>query len=545
MAFALSMLIITMWIFLFSPPAKPPPEKPQEAPREEQQAKPDQVGPLGTKQRALSVEELTGLAQQKEIEVAPEKTVTIETPLYVAKISSRGGKLLSWRLSRYRESLSEVSPLIDLARNTEGNGAFPLALRVNDQIDPLINSTFFEFDKNDIVLSEPLERASLRGVGALPSGFKIIKEMAFYRDRYIMDLTVSLCDAQGRPISDQLGIIWPFVTAKKSSRFGGYVGPVAFSNDEFSELKKLEKVKPSGMDIQWAGFAEKYFLSAIIPLGDEAKRLLVDEKGKTVNMVFLEESDTTSPCIFNYRLYLGPKTIKDLKYAEHDLDKSLSFGFFGIISKPLLTFLSAINNYTHNYGIAIIVLTIIIKLLFWPLTHKSYASMKEMQKVQPRIKQLRERFKNDKEQLNREMMLLYKTHKVNPMGGCFPMLLQFPVFIALYKALLSSIEIRHAPFFWWVKDLAAPDYLLKFPAGVNLFGIEGIGPLPLLMGASMLIQQKMTPTTGDPTQAKIMMLMPIFFTFLFISFPSGLVLYWLINNVLSIVQQVYIYSRLE
>jgi len=171
--------------------------------------------------------------------------------------------------------------------------------------------------------------------------------------------------------------------------------------------------------------------------------------------------------------------------------------------------------------------------------------MKELQRVQPSIKQIRERFKDNKEELNREMMLLYKTHKVNPLGGCLPMLVQIPVFFALYKALMDSIELRHAPFILWVKDLSAPDYLLRFPPGVSLFGIEGIGPLPLLMGATMVIQQKMTPTTGDPTQAKIMMLMPIFFTFLFISFPSGLVLYWLFNNVLSIVQQIYINSRVE
>ncbi|MGQ9654108.1 MAG: Vpu, partial [Thermodesulfobacteriota bacterium] len=211
----------------------------------------------------------------------------------------------------------------------------------------------------------------------------------------------------------------------------------------------------------------------------------------------------------------------------------------------LLILLRFVNGYTHNYGIAVIVLTIIIKLLFWPLTHKSYSSMKELQRVQPRIKQIRERFKDNKEELNREMMLLYRTHKVNPLGGCLPMVVQIPVFFALYKALMDSIELRHAPFILWVKDLSAPDYLLRLPPGVSLFGIEGIGPLPLLMGATMLIQQKMTPTTGDPTQAKIMMLMPIFFTFLFISFPSGLVLYWLFNNVLSIVQQIYINSRLE
>jgi YidC/Oxa1 family membrane protein insertase len=543
LAFALSMLIITLWIAFLSPKPEPPPEKGEEATREADPGIPGRM-PQVQEEGGVSVEQLASLAEKGEPEISAEQTVTIETPLYIAKIGSRGGRLLSWRLSRYRESIKD-SQLIDIVSTSEGESVFPLALRVSDQIDALINATSFGFDKEMIVLSDGEDRGRLQAVASLTSGVKIVKEMVFYADRYVMDLAVSFCDEQGRAVSDELGLVWPRKSTEKSSRWAGYAGPVAFAEDEFSELKDLDDIPANGLDIQWGGFAEKYFLSAIIPLNEGRRRLRVKEGVKTTDVVVQQEADRISPCVFNYRLYLGPKTTSDLKTAGHDLAKSVDFGFFGILSKPLLTMLMAINRYTHNYGIAVIVLTIIIKLLFWPLTHKSYASMKEMQKAQPRIKQIRERFKHDKEQLNREMMLLYKTHKVNPMGGCFPMLLQFPVFIALYKALLDSIEMRHAPFFLWVKDLAAPDYLLKFPAGVSFFGIEGIGPLPLLMGASMLIQQKMTPMMGDPMQAKIMMLMPVFFTFLFISFPSGLVLYWLINNVLSIVQQVYINSRLE
>jgi YidC/Oxa1 family membrane protein insertase len=166
--------------------------------------------------------------------------------------------------------------------------------------------------------------------------------------------------------------------------------------------------------------------------------------------------------------------------------------------------------------------------------------MKEMQKVQPQIAALRERYKDDKEKMNRELMELYKRYKINPVGGCLPMVLQIPVFIALYNVLGASIELRHAPFMLWIHDLSAPDKLAQIPAAIPFIGGSAFGPLPILMGATMLIQQKMTPSTMDPAQAKMMLIMPIVFTFMFLNFPSGLVLYWLINNVLSIAQQYYI-----
>jgi YidC/Oxa1 family membrane protein insertase len=192
----------------------------------------------------------------------------------------------------------------------------------------------------------------------------------------------------------------------------------------------------------------------------------------------------------------------------------------------------------QNYGWAIIVLTILVKIIFWPLTHKSYKSMKDMQKLQPKMAKIREKYKDNREMMNQEMMALYKTYKVNPMGGCLPMVIQIPVFFALYSLLGYAIELRHAPYLLWINDLSAPD---RLPIGVMIPYVGyGIPVLTLLMGASMFIQQKMTPTTGDPTQAKIMLFLPVVFTFMFINFASGLVLYWLVNNVLSIGQQYYI-----
>jgi YidC/Oxa1 family membrane protein insertase len=217
---------------------------------------------------------------------------------------------------------------------------------------------------------------------------------------------------------------------------------------------------------------------------------------------------------------------------------AINFGFTNVIAKPLHLTLRFLYRYVKNYGIAIIILTILIKIIFWPLTHKSYKSMKEMQKLQPLMKKMREKYKNDKAQMNRELMGLYKTYKVNPMGGCLPMVIQIPVFFALFRILGTAIELRHAPFFLWINDLSSPDRLFHFPFSIPFMSPPyGIPVLTLLMGASMFIQQKLTPTPGDPAQAKMMLFLPLIFTVMFINFPSGLVLYWLTNNLISIGQQ--------
>jgi len=197
-------------------------------------------------------------------------------------------------------------------------------------------------------------------------------------------------------------------------------------------------------------------------------------------------------------------------------------------------------QYVPNYGLAIIILTVFIKIILWPLGQKSYKSMNDMKKLQPIIAEFREKYKGDKQKMNQEMMALYKTYKINPMGGCLPMIAQIPVFFALYRMLYEAIELRHAPFFGWINDLSAPDRLFRFDFAIPLMQPPyGIPVLTIIMGASMLLQQKMTPAAGDPMQQKMMMLMPLVFTFIFINFSSGLVLYWLVNNIISIAQQYF------
>jgi YidC/Oxa1 family membrane protein insertase len=217
---------------------------------------------------------------------------------------------------------------------------------------------------------------------------------------------------------------------------------------------------------------------------------------------------------------------------------------FDFLAKPCLWLMNWIYAGIPNYGIAIIILTLITKIILWPLGTKSYKSMQQMKRLQPLIQEIREKYKDDKKKMNEETMALYRTYKINPLGGCLPMVVQIPVFFALYRMLYEAIELRHAPFFLWINDLSAPDRLLRFDFSIPFMQPPyGIPVLTIIMGATMLLQQKMQPPMGDATQAKIMMFMPLIFTFIFINFSSGLVLYWLVNNVFSIAQQYYTNKR--
>jgi YidC/Oxa1 family membrane protein insertase len=232
------------------------------------------------------------------------------------------------------------------------------------------------------------------------------------------------------------------------------------------------------------------------------------------------------------RVYVGPKQQQILKAVQPSLDRLIDLGFFSPLARPMMQLLQLINAVVHNYGITIILVTILIKIVFWPLTQKSYKSMQAMQKLQPRMKELQVLYKDDRQALNHAMMQLYRDHKVNPMGGCLPMLIQIPFFFAFYNALLYSIEMRHAPFICWENKL--------FWVGRGICDLSVYDPsyvTPILMGVTMFLQQKMTPTVGDPTQAKVMQFMPLIFLFFFLNAPAGLVIYWLMNNILSIAQQ--------
>ena len=286
--------------------------------------------------------------------------------------------------------------------------------------------------------------------------------------------------------------------------------------------------------VSWASLGDTYFTAALIPREPQADAVIVSNGYDGALSVAIRSPLLPDRPQQTVQVYVGPKEEPLLEAVEPSLTKVIDLGFFSPMARPMLQLLRLVNRWVHNYGVSIILVTVLIKIVFWPLTHKSYKSMKAMQKLQPKMKELQALYKDDKQGLNRAMMQLYRDQKVNPMGGCLPMILQIPFFFAFYNALLYSIELRHAPFICWENEV--------------LWGFRGICDLsvydpsyitPVLMGASMFWQQSMTPTVGDPTQAKIMKFMPLIFLFFFLNAPAGLVVYWLINNVLSVMQQIW------
>jgi YidC/Oxa1 family membrane protein insertase len=325
-----------------------------------------------------------------------------------------------------------------------------------------------------------------------------------------------------------------------------FEGPSALNNDDLMEIKtkKLKDQNTFDGKINWVALQSRYFMSGLIPDKVEEARLHLALESEKVLTAQYQQSEKTIPpgnqYTFKYKLYIGPKRISQLRNVGNNLEKLIDFGWFDFIAKPCLWLLNLFYSVIPNYGVAIIILTILVKVLLWPLGQKSYKSMSEMKKLQPLMKEIREKYKDDKQRMNQEVMSLYKTYKINPLGGCLPMVVQLPFFFALYRMLYEAIELRHAPFFLWINDLAAPDRLFRFDFSIPFMEPPyGIPVLTVVMGASMLLQQKMSPPMGDATQAKMMMFMPIIFTVIFINFSSGLVLYWLVNNILSIAQQYY------
>lgn len=494
--------------------------------------------------------------------------VAVETRLYSATFSSYGGRLRSWRLNHYmnvvehgwfvrwfQETERKVKGFFGFAAKrppegkpepvelvtTEALTSLPLAIEVEDERGNVILGPM-DVDSDSILLGGNVREGTLLFRGSSAGGLEVSKRYRFFDDEYRFDMEVRIKNRRTEPREVKVALIWFEMMMKSRSR--AFAGPVAMVDGGVKEIKAKKFKEPdeplllSG-DIQWFGssMGEKnvqdpkmrkpFFVSLIVPKEDEGINLKIGMmKGKKVMYSRGVYPARIIPgggeAVYSYEVYLGPKVVALLKELSVGAEKVVRYGWFTPIAKILILFVNLTHKVTKNYGFDIIIISILLKVLFWPLTKKSYVSMKEMQKVQPEMAMLREKYKDDKTRLNREMMDLYKRRKVNPLGGCLPMVVQIPIFFALYWALMGSIELRHAPFVLWINDLSYRD-----PIYVS----------PILMGASMLWQQKMTPTMGDPRQAKMMMFMPIIFTFLFLSFPSGLVLYWLVTNILTISQQ--------
>jgi YidC/Oxa1 family membrane protein insertase len=453
---------------------------------------------------------------------------TVETPLFIATFTNIGGGIKSWKLKNYSSTQEEGSEKIDIVKTVVINSIEKTPFETRIDISGMIEKADFKASKSKIVISKE-DSATLRFSWTSPKKVAIEKTYTFTGDGYIVNSELVVKNNSRESIK---GAIWTDIVATYGDDDSYYHhGPLRNIKGD-TERQDLEISEESGRtELNWIALEDKYFLQAILPKEEDLtswQSIVPAEKTAQVSVAMPINLSSGFSQSMAFDTYIGPKEYNRLLEPKVKLEHAIEFGFFDFLAKPFLVALNFLKKYLWNYGIAIVVLTIIIKILFYPLTKHSMKSMKEMQRINPQMKALKEKYKDDKNKMNKELMELYKRYKVNPISGCLPMILQLPVFVALYEVFYVAIELRHAPFYLWIHDLAAAD-----PYYVT----------PVLMGITMFIHQKMTPSMMDPLQAKIMLMMPIVLTFVFLKFPAGLVLYWLTNNILSIIQQYFIYRE--
>jgi YidC/Oxa1 family membrane protein insertase len=560
LAIVLSIVIIVGFQFLFQTFSPPPPKKPltttestkqpvpgpparQEAIEEEQPAVKEASPAARPEPRVPTPTAQIGVPQAEEVQVK------VDSLKYEAILSSKGGRIVSFKLKDYTKSLQgpERVNLFDPEGPDTAGPSIMFTRR-----DETFNDASLTFDHDSptksVTLNEAGAKKSITFRSTTSAGLTIAKTYTFRAENYDVGFSLKLTNASGEDTNYLITFPWrKAYHGEEGERFPWNSAEILLDGQlkdyYFKNIKGDEE--PSGQ-VEWAGLGDVYFFKALVFGKKPASKVTLFKPSKEgVAEVWVRygavDLPQGRPVEMDMSIYLGPKEEHALQVAGDNLSRALFYSNYKIldlVSEYLITFLRFCNSGftvagikipgTHNYGWDIILLTILIKILFIPLTHKSMKSMKRMQEIQPQIAKLKEKHKDDKAAINKATMELFREQKVNPLGGCWPMFLQLPVFVALYQALSYAIELRHASFlcmpsiYLCINDLAAPD-----PYYVT----------PILMGGTMVLQQWMTPSGGDPTQKKMMLLMPVVFTYLFLSFPSGLVLYWLVSNVLSIGQQ--------
>jgi YidC/Oxa1 family membrane protein insertase len=468
----------------------------------------------------------------KQLDESPQ--TFINTGVALIAINHLGGRVQSISLKKYTEKVGSTEPL-QLISKAEGS-ALPLGIIADGATDDF---TLYQLDQTKLpqmegqyyVIKEG-EPAEFTFTGELPSGLKVQKKLTFTAGSYVIKTDVSFDRLTGGSVPMLLQ--WTRPTTAEQVTTEGLTRLFSHLSTEDKLLStpfaSQKDAKTSNESSKWISICDFYFIEALINPNNPAPV----SQGKVGDTFFMQSSGSAQGGSF--QIYVGPKDVDILRGVGFSLERSIDLGMFSFLAHPILALMKFFYSFIGNYGLSIILLTLLIKLGFLPLTQSSFKSMKAMQDLQPEIAALRERV-TDPNILNQELMTLYKKRGVNPLGGCFPMLIQIPVFLGLYNALLNSIDLRHEPFALWINDLATPESL-------KLFGI-GIPLMILLMGASMFVQQLTQPSTMDPQQKKIMLFMPVIFTGMFIlhPMPSGLVLYWLTNNLISIVQQYSIHEN--
>jgi YidC/Oxa1 family membrane protein insertase len=526
-AILLSLLILVVWqewmSRYYAPPEPPAPVEPGQKELPESPA--TQPGPPPT---SPAVQDVPAPAPRAA------KDVTVETDDYVAVLTSQGGRLKSFKFKHYTTSAEAGSPPFELIAGTPGV-PLPLGMRWQSPSSPMDDANVLYNVSSDNLKLSGEAKGNLTFKAQTAEGSVAEKVFTFSGSGYEIQLAASIRASSGNALVPEIVLTEKsdHSTLNPGAPFEGLIALVDNKIRRESAPEANKSVEFVG-DISWAGFGHTYFFFALLPEQSAQQKLTFSHTGPALTAAM---TGPAADGVHRYTVFAGPKELSILEATGRGIERSIDFGYFAFIAIPFLYVLHFSHRFTGSYGIDIILLTVVIKILLAPLTHKSFVSMKQMQKLAPQMERLKERYKDDKEKLNKEIMELYRRNGVNPLGGCLPMLLQFPVFIGLYNALSTPIELRHAPFMW-INDLSQPDWkALPFSIGDWHLGIP---ILTILMGASMFIQQWMTPSAGDPNQRRMMLMMPLIFTFMFVTFPAGLTIYWLVNNILSIAQQYWI-----
>ena len=480
-------------------------------------------------------------ADMPEVAAPTGDVITVQTDVLNVEINPKGGQVVSVRLPQYSKSIKQKDVPFTLLENSNTRLFIAQSGLVGrDGIDKN-NGALYSTENTEYTLNEGEDTLEVVLIHQSEKAY-VEKIFTFTRGEYLMDVRYKVRNISQEPWQ---GAFYAQLKRdgsddpSQSSSMGmqAYLGAALTTSEEryqkvgFDDLEegKFKSVEEGG----WAAILQHYFVSAWIPAQDQQHTY----NGRYVkgNYIFgfYDNSVSVAPgetATMGAQLYTGPKIQDRLEEIAPNLNLVIDYGILWWVAQPLFWLLDNIHDFVGNWGVAIILLTVLIKLVFFKLSAMSYRSMANMRKVAPKMAEIKERYGDNREKLGQEMMKLYKTEKINPLSGCLPILVQMPVFIALYWVLMESVELRQAPFFLWIEDLSIKDPLFI---------------LPLLMGASMFIQFKLNPTPPDPMQARVMQLMPVIFTVFFLWFPAGLVLYWVVNNVLSIAQQYVITKQIE
>jgi YidC/Oxa1 family membrane protein insertase len=466
--------------------------------------------------------------------------IKVETDVIQAEIDTLGGDIRSLSLLKHREVEDKSKPFVLYEDNAQRTYIAQSGL-IGEGLPN--HKTLYTSQASAYKISDNEDHIQVKLNWNGSSGITVEKTFTFYKGSYLVDISHEISNNSTNGFSSHAYYQWQrdnkALPGNSAFMMGTYTGPAVYTGKDkfqkvdFSDIEKGKEKYPKQSNDGWMAMLQHYFFSAWLPVGDGQREFYTRKIGELFTTGVIIPVATVEPgakAVAKMKLYAGPQEQDHISKLAPGLDLVVDYGMLTVIAAPLFWIVQMIYKLVQNWGVAIILLTILIKLAFYPLSAKSYRSMAAMRVVSPKLQKLKEQYGSDRQRLHQAMMELYKTEKINPLGGCLPVIVQMPVFIALYWVLLYSVEMRQAPFAAWIQDLSAPD-----PYYV----------LPIIMGITMIVQTKLNPTPPDPIQAKVMMMMPIVFSIFFFFFPAGLVLYWVVNNVISIAQQWQITRGIE